>query len=115
MTALKGGLLSCLMASAMAFGLVGPAYCEDGAGDPPDSVMSSAPRSGDTLQSGQNDQGDSVMRVEHTPKDQKSQSPQIGPILVVPQVNQGGRPVPGRGGTTLVPVPVDPDGRGSGQ
>ncbi|GAB6038600.1 hypothetical protein JCM15519_31590 [Fundidesulfovibrio butyratiphilus] len=115
MKALKGGLLLCVLVAATALGLVGPAFCQDGAQDRPDAVMATKPRPGDTLMSGQNEQGDSVTRIEHTPKDQQGQTPQIGPIMVVPQVNQGGRTGQGRTGTTLVPVPVDPSGRRDAQ
>lgn len=114
MTAPKGGPLACLLVLVTTFGLAAPALCQDDGDARPDSVMSTKPRAGDTVRSGRNEQGDSTMRIEHTPKDQQGQSPQIGPIMVVPQVNQGRRPVHG-GTTTVMPVPVDPSDRGNGR
>ena len=50
-----------------------------------DSTMSTAPGS-ERLRMGQDEQGDSTMTIERKPA-QQDQTPAVGPIYVVPQVN----------------------------
>ncbi|GFK93575.1 hypothetical protein NNJEOMEG_01409 [Fundidesulfovibrio magnetotacticus] len=58
-----------------------------------------------TLRAGQNERGDNEMVIERKPK-QPQQMPDMGPIYVVPQVNQGPRPP-----QPPVVLPVQPGGR----
>jgi hypothetical protein len=81
---------------------VSPAFAKD---EPqqPDETMGNA---GSNMRTGTNDRGDSVMVIERQPPKQQ-EMPTLGPIYVMPQVNQGG------GANPPVIIPVNPSQPGA--
>lgn len=69
-----------------------PSACARDDDAPADATLGTSRAAPGRIQTGRDDQGNVVMGTSPTPRD-KEQTPAIGPILVVPQVNPSGRPV----------------------
>jgi len=94
---LKGFTAALLLALALAMLAPGvqPILAQDD-GERRDETMGTS----DHMRTGTNERGDNVMVIERKPQ-KKQEMPNMGPMYVVPQVNQGGTNVP-------VVIPVTP-------
>ncbi|WP_243358304.1 hypothetical protein [Fundidesulfovibrio terrae] len=88
-------LKPCVAALALALLMAAPASAQSGDDDGRQDVTIGNP---DRMRSGVNERGDNEMVIESKTKSQQ-QTPNIGPIYVVPQVNQGTDPA-------VIPVPA---------
>lgn len=95
------GVAAALLAAASCAGVPSALAQEDD--EPRRDVTIGNP---DRMRSGENERGDNEMVIESKPK-RKQDVPDIGPIYVIPQVNNQGR---GQGQVIPVPVPTPQQG-----
>lgn len=91
------GILLLLVVAATLILAPCPAYCQQNQSD--DQRQDESMGTTDRSRIGTDERGDSVMQIQPKPK-RKQEMPNMGPIYVVPQINQSGRQT-----GTILPIP----------